>query len=196
LAPKDHRQEWHLLLTERNEARLPQKQRTQLINAKDKCERAQKRNVDLSYSLVEFLGTHEFGWVREADVVQNFDALEDPNERAIKNSKRGFSRSAITNLTSSKMYAEGLEECEWAVKEFEHVLQEAFDFDEVEDDTGDDDGIGAFMSYSVMNLSDDEADEGDRQQEYKCDVMQMQVAHESSFVLVIVCFAMGFCVCA
>jgi hypothetical protein len=57
--------------------------------------------------------------------------------------------------------------------EFEQVLQEAFDFDEVEDDTGASSANGAFISYSVLNQSDDEADEGDRQHGYEYDAMEM-----------------------
>lgn len=30
--------------------------------------------------LVEFLGTHEFIWVRESDIIEEFDVNEDPNQ--------------------------------------------------------------------------------------------------------------------
>jgi hypothetical protein len=174
LPPADQREGWHSCVTERNETRLPEKLRMQLAGAKKKCEAAQKRQ-GLSYFLVEFLGTHEFIWVRETDIVEKFDIKEDPNKQATKN-KRRASRSAISSVTGSKTYTMALEECDWATEEFEQVLQEAFDYDEeVLDEGGEDDGEFIGYTYSLLNQSDDEADQEGDEHGYKYDESQMYV---------------------
>jgi hypothetical protein len=73
LPSEDQREGWHDAVTERNEARLPEKLRSQLETAKRKCMQSQKRH-SLRYFLVEFLGTYLFIWVRETDIVENFDS--------------------------------------------------------------------------------------------------------------------------
>ncbi|KAL7563013.1 hypothetical protein ACA910_013535 [Epithemia clementina (nom. ined.)] len=169
LPPEDQREGWHSAVTERNESRLPQKLRQQLMAAKKKCEAAQKRQ-SLSYFLVEFLGTHEFIWVRETDIVEKFDPKEDPNKAAGGGgvgggSKKRASRSSISSVVGSKTYATALEECEWATDEFEQVLQEAFDFEpgkEEADNSDADDGEFMNYSYSLLNQSDEEADTEDK----------------------------------
>lgn len=161
LPPTDQREGWHAAVTERNEARLPEKLRTQLLTAKRKCEQAQKRQ-NLSYFLVEFLGTHEFIWVRETDIIEKFDPQDDPNKEqvAVNNKRKRASRSQTSTVTTSKTYAAALEECTWASEEYESVLQDAFD-----DDASDreEDGAEEEMNYSfnVLAQSDDEADEED-----------------------------------
>ena len=169
LPPEDQREGWHSAVTERNESRLPQKLRQQLMGAKKKCEAAQKRQ-SLSYFLVEFLGTHEFIWIRETDIVEKFDPKDDPNKAAVAggvggSSKKRASRSSISSVVGSKMYATALEECEWATDEFEQVLQEAFDYEpgKDEDDSGEgEDGEFMNYSYSLLNQSDEEADTEDK----------------------------------
>jgi PWWP domain len=136
LPPEDQREAWHVAVTERNEARLPEKLRSQLMSAKMRCELAQKRQV-ASYFLVEFLGTHEFIWVRETDIVEQFDPDKDPNkippEKEMSKKKRAV-RGNINSVISSKMYATALEECVWANEEFETALTDAIDYDPEQDE--------------------------------------------------------------
>lgn len=154
LPPEDQREGWHTAVTERNELRLPERLRTQLLGAKKKCETMQKKQ-SLSYFLVEFLGTHEFIWVRETDIVEKFDRNQDPN-KIVNVKKKRASRSSIQAVLSSKTYSTALEECEWATEEFEQVLQEAFDYDS-DQEAGDDDGEFMNYSYALLNQSDEEA---------------------------------------
>ena len=86
LAPDDQKEDWHSLLTQRNEARLPEKLLAGLQAGKKKALQALQRQNEgkaerMSYFLVEFLGTHEFIWVREADIEENFNPDEDINEQ-------------------------------------------------------------------------------------------------------------------
>ena len=70
------------------------------------------------------MGSHEFAWVREADLVDNFDPTVDPNElRAdgTSSSKKRVSRSATIN-TSSESFLTAVEECKWAQAEFERQV--------------------------------------------------------------------------
>jgi len=177
LPPEDQREPWHAAVTERNEGRLPPKLRAQLMGTKKKCEVAQKR-LSLSYFLVEFLGTHEFIWVRETDIVEKFDPAEDPNKAVATKGKKRASRSAISSVIGSKTYAMALEECEWATDEFEQVLQEAFDYQsETEAERSaseDDDGEFANYSYSLLNQSDEEAEAEDHHK-YAYDEKKMSV---------------------
>jgi len=159
LPPEDQREGWHGAVTERNEARLPEKLRAQLLTAKKKCEQAQKRQ-NLSYFLVEFLGTHEFIWVRETDIIEKFDRAEDPNKAPSSASKKKrASRSTVASVIGSKTYKVALEECEWACEEYEAILQGAFE--DEEDMAGDDDEGDLNYNFSVLSQSDDEADETD-----------------------------------
>ena len=176
LPPAEQREGWHAAVTERNESRLPQKLRTQLSGAKKKCEAAQNRQ-SLSYFLVEFLGTHEFIWVRETDIVEKFDPQDDPNKSINQKGKKRASRSAISNATSSKTYATALEECEWATDEFEGVLQEAFDYESEKesDDNQQEEVEFANYSYGILNQSDEEAEETDEPHSYSYDEKTMSV---------------------
>jgi len=160
LPPEDQREGWHAAVTDRNELRLPEKLRAALMTAKKRCEQGQKRQ-NLSYFLVEFLGTHEFIWVRETDIIEKFDPKEDPNKSVAPKKKRA-SRSSSTSVTSSKTYAKALEECGWANEEFEMTLTEAFE-DIFNENAGADDDDGEEMNYSygILAQSDDEADDED-----------------------------------
>jgi hypothetical protein len=161
MAPEDQREEWHAALTERNEARLPQKLRSQLTSGKKKAETALKRQAQghldpQSYFLVEFLGTHEFIWVKESDLVENFDPNEDPNEDAVLGSKKKrSSRSNAANVVGSETYITAMEEAKWALEEFEVQLQDAGGDmpEEDEEDAGE-----MNYNFSVLCQSDDEAD--------------------------------------
>jgi hypothetical protein len=159
LPPKDQREGWHAAVTERNESRLPEKLRVQLVAAKKKCELAQKRQ-NLSYFLVEFLGTHEFIWVRELDIIEKFDPSDDPNKTMIIHGKK--KRASRSEAIKSKTYYTAMEECKWAQEEFENVLQDALDDDpskESEEEDDDEDEVN--YSYSLLAQSDDEADDED-----------------------------------
>jgi hypothetical protein len=161
LPPEQQREGWHIAVTERNELRLPEKLRAQLLTAKKRCEQAQKRQ-SLSYFLVEFLGTHEFIWVRETDIIENFDANDDPNKSVKPGSKKGRgSRSSAASVIGSEAYGRALQECEWANEEFENILQDAFD--NTSDDEADEDDEDMNYSFSVLAQSDDEAEDQDKQ---------------------------------
>mmetsp|Transcript_5826 Transcript_5826/g.12126 ORF Transcript_5826/g.12126 Transcript_5826/m.12126 type:complete len:1034 (+) Transcript_5826:79-3180(+) len=185
LPPSEQREGWHAAVTERNEARLPPKLRAQLMGAKKKCEAAQKRQ-SLSYFLVEFLGTHEFIWVRETDIVEKFDPAEDPNKASVAKGKKRASRSAISSVIGSKTYAMALEECEWATDEFEQVLQEAFDYESEKeaDDPGDEEEEFANYSYNILNQSDEEAEAQDAHAyNYDEKTMSMDDLEEANWLL-------------
>ena len=161
LPPPAQREGWHSAVTERNENRLPERLRMQLKVAKRRCEQAQKRQ-SMSYFLVEFLGTHEFIWVRETDIIENFDPEEDPNKTNLKSTskKSRSSRSSASNVVGSQIYATALQECVWANEEYENVLQDAFEF--ADDDDDDDDDEDENYSFSLLAQSDDEADRDDK----------------------------------
>lgn len=161
MAPDDQKEDWHQALTERNEARLPEKLRTQLAKGKRTSELAIKRQnlgqiEPQSHFLIEFLGTHEFIWIKESDIVENFDPNDDPNQHpAMPNSKKKrASRSSIASITGSKLYESAIEEGKWALEEFELQLQ-----DTGSDGAEDEDAEEMNYSYSVLCQSDEEADE-------------------------------------
>lgn len=160
MAPDHQREDWHRELTRRNESRLPDKLKLQLASGKRKAEASLKKHSQgqmepQSFFLVEFLGTHEFIWVREADIVEDFDANEDPNQPSAGSSssskKKRASRSNIANIIGSKMYASAVEEAQWALEEFELQLQDVGSDGPEDDDEG--------YSYPVLCQSDDEADQ-------------------------------------
>jgi PWWP domain len=176
LPPAEQREGWHQAVTERNESRLPEKLRTQLMIAKKRCEQAQKRQ-SLSYFLVEFLGTHEFIWVRETDIIENFDPNSDPNKNASAVKK---SRST-SSVVGSKVYATALQECVWASEEYENVLQDAFENAAAPDNEEEDD---MNFSYHTLAQSDDEADsEGKRGYQYESDALDLSDVEEANYLI-------------
>jgi hypothetical protein len=179
LSPEHQREGWHDAVTERNEERLPEKLRAQLMTAKKRCEQAQKKQ-GLSYFLVEFLGTHEFIWVRETDIIEHFDPKDDPNKNP---KKRGGGRSSrSTNVIGSKAYQTALEECVWANEEYEAVLQDAFDYNSEEEDEDDDEVLN--YSYDLLAQSDDEADnEDDHGYKYDEEGMDLSDVDEAHWLL-------------
>jgi hypothetical protein len=171
LPPPDQQEKWHLYITERNEARLPEKLQSQLLVAKKKCEQLQKRQR-YSYFMVEFLGTHEFIWVRETDIVEDFDADNDPNKSATAN----VYKKQRNSIVGSKQYATALEECAWANDEYENSLTEAFidackseeELNAIASENGED----VNYSYALLAQSDDEADAVD-DKPYEYDKVEM-----------------------
>jgi hypothetical protein len=182
MAPEDQKEEWHIALTERNEARLPEKLRTQLSTGKRKAEQAIKRQglgqlEPQSFFLVEFLGTHEFIWVKESDIVENFDPSDDPNQlnTAVGSKKKRSSRSDSASVFGSKKYASAVEEGRWALDEFELQLQDTCG-DIAEDE---EDGEDMNYSYSVLCQSDDEADEEETlNEEYDVSMLDVEECNE------------------
>lgn len=164
IAPEDQREAWHRALTERNEERLPDKLKAQLTNGKRNAEKAIKRQSQgqaepQSFFLVEFLGTHEFIWVREADIVENFNPEEDPNtnDAVGANKKKRVSRSHLANILSSKTYANAIDEITWALDEFELQLQDiGGDSEERVEDYAD-----SGYTYDILVQSDDEGGEAE-----------------------------------
>ena len=158
LPPPEQGEGWHHAVTERNENRLPHNLRGPLAQAKKQCEKSQKR-AKHSYFLVEFLGTHEFTWVRETDIVENFDAdpANDPNKKPA--AKKGRASRSGANALGSKLYQRAIEECVFANNEYESVLNDAMSTLNNSGQHGeDDDEDEVNYSYSVLAQSDDEAD--------------------------------------
>ena len=164
IAPEDQKEDWHKFLTERNEARLPEKLKSQLLTGKRKAEQAVKRQRQgqadpQSFFLVEFLGSHEFIWVREADIVENFNPADDPNKKDNGHRSKKISRKSLANILGSKTYANAIEEAQWALEEFELQLQDIGGAVDMRDEEDEHEEEG--YSYSVLSQSDDDADDDD-----------------------------------
>jgi len=167
MAPDDQQEDWHKYLTQRNEARLPEKLQTGLQTGKKKALQAVHRQNDgkserMSYFLVEFLGTHEFIWVREADIIENFDPEEDVNQQLA--SVGNITKKKKTSLrgqtaANARMLQKGTDEGRWALEEFEMLLNDPCG-DQMED-MMDDEEEEENYTYPVLCESDDEADEAD-----------------------------------
>ena len=162
LAPDDQREDWHKALTDRNEARLPEKLRQELQAGKRKAEQSLRRQSTgkaerMSFFLVEFLGTHEFIWVRESDIIENFDPDDDPNEAAAgndKKKKRGKSHGQTPQI--ARLMQNAVEEGRWALEEFETQLNDTCG--DMSEDEGDGTGEDNY-TFELLCESDDEADE-------------------------------------
>lgn len=180
LAPEDQKEGWHRALTERNEQRLPEALRSQLSAGKRKAEQALKRQSQghadpQSFFLVEFLGTHEFIWVRETDIVESFEPDDDPNLKAPPNKKkRAGARAANAAVVGSKKYQAAIEEAGWALEEFEMQLQDACGDMGDEEDAAEDGNY----SYTVLCVSDDEADDAYDEYNVKMTAGQVEEANE------------------
>merc|ERR1712238_9910 len=127
----DQKEDWHQHLTELNEARLPPKLRQELGSGKRKGEQSIKRqstgNAELmSFFLVEFLGTHEFIWVKEADIIENFDPDEDVNQQLATGNVTKRKKSSLRGQTAAnaKMLQKATDEGRWALEEFEMLLND------------------------------------------------------------------------
>ena len=93
IAPEDKQETFYSSLTERNEYRLPVKSKVDLDKKKERGVANGK-----SYFLIEFLGDHNFAWVSRRNIIQTFDASEDPNVRRV-NSKSY--RDAVAEATKA-----------------------------------------------------------------------------------------------
>lgn len=159
MAPADQSEEWHKSLTQRNEARLPFKLQSDLLAGKRKAEQAIRRQntgsgEQSSFFLVEFMGTHEFIWVKESDIIENFDPDSDPNLHTGSKKKRS---SRSTDVSGTKMFLSALEEGRWALDEFEMQLNDTCG-DLVEEEEEQEGEEEMNYSYAVLCQSDDEAD--------------------------------------
>jgi Bromodomain/PWWP domain len=161
MAPDCQREAWHAELTARNESRLPEKLLNELQVGKRKAEQSLKRDTklgpqQLSYFLVEFMGTHEFIWVKEGDIIETFDPEEDPNLASgvgnVTKKKRSF-----RSIAESKTFQAAIEEGRWALEEFEMQLSDACG-DHGDDDDADEEQEMNY-SYAILSQSDDEADD-------------------------------------
>ncbi len=150
LAPDDQKEDWHLSLTDRNEARLPEKLRDDLRAAKRRAEQGLKKNEVMSYFLVEFMGSHEFIWVREGDIIENFDPDDDVNVASAAGNITKKKRSTAFN---TKQMSDAIEEGRWALEEFELQLNDAC-ADGFEDDEYND----SICNFETLCQTDDEAD--------------------------------------
>lgn len=163
LAPYEQREEWHGLLTDRNESRLPAKLAKDLLGGKRRAEQAlnktkdsnigmmdmQRSNDQMSYFLVEFMGKHEFSWVREADIIENFDPSQDPN--TLNGGKKRNSKSKEKTAQHARLLATAIEEGRWALEEFEMQLRDPCgDLSRLEAEEEEK------LSYANLCLSDEE----------------------------------------
>ena len=165
LAPDDQVEEWHQSVTDRNEARLPEKLRADLKVAKRRAEQGLKKQGSdpMSYFLVEFMGTHEFIWVKESDIIENFDPEDDVNVAAtnvgnVTKKRRGAG-------FNPKQMSAAIEEGRWALEEFEIQLSNACG-DISDDDVDEEQGVndsGSGYTFDALCKSDDEADMVDEQ---------------------------------
>jgi len=166
LAPEDQKEDWHVFLTERNEARLPEKLHQGLQAGKKKAQQALNRQNDgkaerMSFFLVEFLGTHEFIWVREADIIENFNPDKDPNQQqAAAGNITKKKKSSLRGQTpaNAKMLQKAIDEGRWALEEFEMQLNDPCG-DQLEEYADDEEEEN--YTFSVLCETDDEADEAD-----------------------------------
>jgi len=77
LAPSVKKELWHDVLTKTNESRLSRS----VTLSREKLKAIEiVRQEDISCFLVEYIGTHEFSWITENNVQEDFDLSHDPNE--------------------------------------------------------------------------------------------------------------------
>lgn len=162
MAPEDQMEDWHNALTERNEGRLPESLRQQLEPGKRKAVAALKRQSTgkaerMSFFLVEFLGTHEFTWCKESDIIEQFDPEEDPDThvggpQGLK--KKHHTRDHRINPQTERLRQKAVEEGRWALEEFEMQLSDTCGDLYLSDDEDNDE----LYSYDVLSQSDNEGD--------------------------------------
>jgi len=168
LAPEEQKEDWHKALTERNEKRLPEKLLDDLRAAKKRAESGlTKKNSDqMSYFLVEFMGSHEFIWVKENAILENFDPNDDPN---VAHAAGNITKKKRSTSYNAAQMDSALEEGKWALEEFEAYLNDTCgDQSDDEDEYND-----AGYTYDVLCQTDEEAealDEIDLEHENESDI--------------------------
>eukprot|EP00986_Skeletonema_menzelii_P014184 scaffold9079_cov145-Skeletonema_menzelii.AAC.4 len=153
LAPEEQKEDWHKALTERNEKRLPEKLLDDLKAAKKRAESGlSKKNSDqMSYFLVEFMGSHEFIWVKENAILENFDPNDDPN---VAHAAGNITKKKRSTSYNAKQMDAALEEGKWALEEFEAYLNDTCGDQSDEEDEYNDAGY----TYDVLCQTDEEAE--------------------------------------
>lgn len=159
MAPEFQKEDWHEALTKQNEGRLPEKLREELSLGKRRAEQALKKqtNEPMSYFLVEFMGSHEFIWVRESDIVETFDPEVDPNVASAAGNVTKKRRSGHSSINPKTM-SDAIEEGRWALEEFEILIGDPCG-DNVDANEESEEFEEPRLTYDVMCQSDDEADE-------------------------------------
>lgn len=159
MAPEFQKEDWHESLTLQNEGRLPEKLREELQLGKRRAEQALKKQTTepMSYFLVEFMGTHEFIWVRESDIVETFDPEVDPNVAAAAGNVTKKRRSGHSSI-NPKLMSDAIEEGKWALEEFEILISDPCGdaANEVDEESEEYEEPG--FTYDIMCQSDEEAD--------------------------------------
>lgn len=134
LAPDDFKEDWHRSLTDRNEARLPKQLREYLRVAKLEAKQDMKMNKRMGYFLVELMGSHDFIWVREDNIIEPFDPDDKVNVIKMSNA---------------------IEEGRLTLKEFEILINDACaDGFETDDENND-----SMISFETLCRSDDVEDD-------------------------------------
>lgn len=111
-----------------------------------------KKNSDqMSYFLVEFMGSHEFIWVKENAILENFDPNDDPN---VAHAAGNITKKKRSTSYNAKQMDSALEEGKWALEEFEAYLNDTCgDQSDDEDESND-----AGYTYDVLCQTDEEAE--------------------------------------
>ncbi|GKY95487.1 hypothetical protein MPSEU_000510300 [Mayamaea pseudoterrestris] len=78
IAGSNMHEDWHAAVTARNERKLPFENMRRLKSVRLKCERAAEKDPDSCFCLVEYLGTHQFGWLDSGNT-RLYHAHEDAN---------------------------------------------------------------------------------------------------------------------
>ncbi len=153
MAPEEQKEDWHKALTERNEKRLPEKLLDDLKAAKKRAESGlTKKNSDqMSYFLVEFMGSHEFIWVKENAILENFDPNDDPN---VAHAAGNITKKKRSTSYNAKQMDAALEEGKWALEEFEAYLNDTCGDQSDEEDEYNDAGY----TYDILCQTDEEAE--------------------------------------
>ncbi|GKY95486.1 hypothetical protein MPSEU_000510200 [Mayamaea pseudoterrestris] len=119
IAPVENREDWHATITERNERRLPKAISDSLVRARETAERSVQKSSN-SYFLVEFLGSHEYDWVRSSNVLE-YDADEDPN---INLPQKAFGKH------DKQTMSDALTEVATVTEQYAAILDSVFDWEE------------------------------------------------------------------
>ena len=152
LAPEDQN-ELHLPLKLLQGLQVGKKKAHQVLNKQNEGNAEQ-----MSFFLVEFLSTHKFIWVREADIIENFDSDEDINQIIARNDGGKKKKKSARNQTpaNSKILQKAIDEGRCALEEFKMLLNHLCG-DQLEEYADDEEN----HSFPVLCKTDDEANKAD-----------------------------------
>ena len=105
--------------------------------------------------IIFLLSNLQFTWVKESDIIEQFDPEEDPDESNVGSitKKRRNTRDHRLNPQTEKLRHKAIEEGRWALEEFEMQLNDTCgDMFLEEDDEEEEEGY----TYDVLCQSDDE----------------------------------------